>query len=223
MYSPRIARPMCISMYAIHVRYMYPRDTYHDTRIATAQVRNTIGYDRIHLRYVLPMYPIWIRHVFYVCILRARHNTYSIRVEYTHDTYPCQIHNTIHPGIHVYYMYPTYVLCIPYTIPPNTTYQGVPGLKKVQNKMKKMKGAQAAGVQVTSLLEMKQFLTPIRIPICIPYVFMYGSWARSGNTHGYKGNTHGFTTIHPNTRNTYKIQIKYVSRTQYMPNTLKYV
>ena len=43
-------------------------------------------------------------------------------------------------------------------------------MKKVQNKMKKMKGAQAAGVQVTSLLEMKQFLTPIRIPICIPYV-----------------------------------------------------
>ena len=76
------------------------------------------------------------------------------------------------------YMYTTCILrTIMHTLyhTTYTTYQGVPGLKKVQNKMKKMKGAQAAGVQVTSLLEMKQFLTPIRIPICIPYVFMYGS------------------------------------------------
>ena len=145
MHSPRIARPMCISMYAIHVRYMYPRDTYHDTRIATAQVRNTIGYDRIHLRYVLPMYPKWIRHVFYVCILRARHNTYLIRVEYTHDTYPCQIHNTIHPGIHVYYMFlrTYYAYLIPYhLIPPIKVCLG---WRRYRTRWKRWKGPRQLG------------------------------------------------------------------------------
>ena len=55
---------MCISMYAIHVRYMYPRDTYHDTRIATAQVRNTLD----TTEYKRDTYVFCSRNLYRACI-----------------------------------------------------------------------------------------------------------------------------------------------------------
>ena len=99
MYSPRIARPMCISMYAIHVRYMDPRDTYHDTRIATAQVRNTLDtteYKRDTTEYICDTYCQCIPY---------ESDMYSMFVSYVWDT----IHtwfawNTLTIRIHVRYI-----------------------------------------------------------------------------------------------------------------------
>jgi hypothetical protein len=41
---------------------------------------------------------------------------------------------------------------------------GVPKLQKIQGKMKRLKKAKTAGIQVTSLLELKQFMTPLLMP-----------------------------------------------------------
>ena len=79
---------------------------------------------------------------------------------------------------------------------------GVPKLQKIQWKMKRLKKAKTAGIQVTSLLELKQFMTPLLMPPTMSALTAATSGVVQavGSSIECRGHAHGIRPASPRVR-----------------------